>query len=479
MSAIPDSNDGTDIETQLQTVEYTAKPVVHGVRFYLQLDDENQLYNRLFQELSAYNSDSPEDLGEMNPDWLLGSNCLSVGGFTSATGWKLREKEPGQDVHLGLYDDTARGSAGIAKVAASTKLVLEPRMEGMRANGSELSWPAGIDGEQYYGTSLRIQCSFTESPSEALTRARDILTQALGNEALAAKDVITETFRFCRPEVYIRLTKERMDSVVQEMRSSARLVALTARAGQEGGKIQKGEYELYRFKTTDMEELGFRDGIPSDREEVLKVYQHLRSDYMTSDNPAYHPKLEATMLGGYHVSKWESVMSRARRVVLGHASWAGVEDNDFVADDYFSTDNPYTAEIPTTKRKHKLKEYYRSKEIRRTVSGRLFHSRTKSDHDILTVLLHDAENLQLSYSDLAQKTGLAKRTVRKRVGQMVNDDILDKFRSARTFVRFANDIVRETVRGIMEDSKTVQERREEVESRKRSRNSDTDTSSED
>lgn len=117
-------------------VQYDIDPVVHGVRFYSQIRDDNCYYWNLMEEVADYDSTNPLDAGRFSADWIPSDKTVRLGAFSSKTGWYYEEEQL-SDVHIGLYDDISAGSNGIANIPAKMKLIIEPRMAGMyKQNGS-------------------------------------------------------------------------------------------------------------------------------------------------------------------------------------------------------------------------------------------------------------------------------------------------------------------------------------------------------
>jgi len=61
--------------------------------------------------------------------------------------------------------------------------------------------------------------------------------------------------------------------------------------------------------------------------------------------------------------------------------------------------------------KIKLREYFQSDGLKRTVIGMLFERQTMAIHDILHLVIRNSRNNRISYDELAALTGLSKSTI--------------------------------------------------------------------
>lgn len=453
-------------------------PVPHAVHFYFQLNDGNALeealrtkqrtLNRTRGENATAGSKGrphPHHVDDVTPPWIgeerqLGFFSSPVGyGTPNTAGTDLASRY--YDQHIQLYEDVEAGTNGIARDASKTKLVIEKRETGLyrreydhdgNVSGiTPFNWHPGRTGQQYEGTLIKVQASFVKNPWKALERAEWLLEQVLGKPV--NEDILIDTFRFSQPEVHIRYDRDLLYSTVKELNDAAQLVTFE-QGSVESGEIssKKGRWDIWAFESSTLERLGFAKGDLDDfiDSEYIKTYI-LRNPPHDSDNPGYHPKLEVKIHGGFHVSQWRQVIDRANDICLTFADWAGVTAADTVADDYFR--GPQSAPCAYTKptgHREALKSFYNSDEIRYSLIGRIFREQTDAYYDILVALTYDCATGGATYQELECKTGFSYSTVTKRVGDLVDDGLLDRTRGAVSLITWANDRARAKTREVFE-----------------------------
>jgi hypothetical protein len=472
----------------------------HGVTVYVQLDDDNALYESLTDAQRELNndrgtnadSDSPHYLGTVDASWTSGVD--EIGFFSTRVQYgQMRDGRFSQYYAqvLNLYDDVSDGA--IANNAAKRRLEVHKRESGLcYEDGNAFSWPEGWEtGHRYEGTLLKIQASYVEQIGAAiadafeLIEAADILSDA---QVRAVKDPIHETVRFSGLESHHRIHETHEKDAIDTLRDSARLVS-TEGDGKENAVIEKGHHQIYSFRNDRIDFLGFdtsidweyrgkeySDGID---QHYLKVYRHTNAELFSNADPRAHPKIEVKADGAYPGPAFDAVKRHLDTVLNAHtADFAGVPRTGLVEDTFHdgSAQDEIVTESPGQYRVN-LRSYFKSTGLKKQVISLIVNNRSKAAKDILYTLIRLGR--PVPYDELKEATGLTKRTIRKWVAKMEDLSIVSRQMDACMFVRMS-DFVREHLRGFMDKLVPVGDIKRKIQQRKEQRiakreSSETDT----
>ncbi|TKX55563.1 hypothetical protein EXE42_03610 [Halorubrum sp. SP3] len=473
----------TDIPTQI--VNYT--PRTHGVDVFVQLRDDNGLYNesadlqRQLDTKAGYHgrSDHPHHVGDMSPSWTQGDEEYHVGFYSSSTGiGHLNKKEEFvgyDDQRFRLFEDIDDGKA--ATTAAKCTLTLEPRGPHLvNKQKKPFGYPKAVDGQRYTGTYIKAQISYATSLDEALGWIGEYfqhLDNELGTSFISHWDPIPETVYFSGLERYVRHDLASMGRVINTERNTARLVH-TGNEGEEGTMeedIRHGDHSLFSVNSTEFEELGYLAGPRDDngrlrvKKDKIKTYRTKNANRYSEDNYRHHPKTETKAVKGkLHASAWEEVIDRLDSILLHHLDMSAIGEENLVSDDYFQPrdkdDEPEENETfesreyqAPTGRIASLRESWEGEDARRKLEGFILHSNTESYKDILNILMFDPEHegRSVTYKYLQEKTGLSYSSVRRNVTKLADARILHKVNEGCVFVRWASQTAFERVRDWLRD----------------------------
>ena len=461
-----------DINKGEQTIEYP-EGQTHGVTVYVQLNDNNGLYNALTDAQRRLNNERDENASSNNPHHLGGINASwtdgrdSIGFFSSKTEYG-KETEHGftnyYGQYLNLYDDIEE--AKIANNAAKRHIRVHKRSDELvYPDGEEYSWPAGwISGEQREGSLIEIQASYVDNPGEAIADAFELI-EAAGlipkHELADYKQPIPETVRFRGLERHHRVDNNHEHDARETIKDSARLV------GREGdgrieGDWQKGHYQIYGCETDNIAALGFDPGISWNyggdeyRDVIdghyLKCYRHQAAEHFAQTDPRAHPKIEVKARGGYPGPAWRAVEQHLDSVLNAHTSdWAGVPEVGLIEDKYHDGPNQETTRtVSPSDYRINLKDYFKSTGLKKEIISLIVNNRTDSAKDILYTVIRLGR--PVSYDELNDETGLTKRTIRKWVARLEGLGVVEREQSGCMFVRMS-DFVRDHLRGFIEKAK--------------------------
>lgn len=473
----------TDIPTQI--VNYT--PRTHGVDVFVQLRDDNGLYNesadlqRQLDTKAGYHgrSDHPHYVGDMSPSWTQGDEEYHVGFYSSSTGIghlnKKGEFVGYDDQRLRLFEDIDDGKA--ATTAAKCTLTLEPRGPHLVNKQKEpFGYPKAVDGQRYTGTYVKAQISYAKNLDEALGWISEYfqhLDDELGTSLTSHWDPIPETVYFSGLERYVRHDLASMGRIINTERNTARLVH-TGNEGEEGTMeedIRHGDHSLFSVSSTEFEELGYSAGPRDDngrlrvKKDKIKTYRTKNANRYSEDNYRHHPKTETKAVKGkLHASAWEEVIDRLDSILLHHLDMSAIGEENLVSDDYFQPrdkdDEPEENETfesreyqAPTGRIAALRESWEGEDARRKLEGFILHSNTESYKDILNILMFDPEHegRSVTYKYLQEKTGLSYSSVRRNVTKLADARILHKVNEGCVFVRWASQTAFERVRDWLRD----------------------------
>lgn len=474
----------------------------HGVTVYVQLNDDNRLYNTLTEAQRDLNnergtngsSDTPHYMGEIDAPWTDGKDEL---GFFSTRVEYGEHRDRGFTQFyaqvLNLYEDVQE--AEIANNPAKRRVEIHKRDRDLcYEDGNEYTWPEGWQtGHQYEGTLLKIQASYIDHPSEAIAHAFELIeaTDILsGYELRQVKDPIPETIRFSGLESHHRIHKNHEKDAIDTLRDSAKLVS-TEGNGQETATIEKGHHQIYSFRNDRLDFLGYdttvewqhhngTEGTETIDQHYLKVYRHKNAELYSNTDPRAHPKIEAKADGAYPAPAWDAVKEHLDTILNSHTKdFAGIPATGLVEDDFHNgiDQELVTTQSPDTYR-IQLQEYFQSTGLKKDIISLLVNNRTNSAKDILYTLIRLGR--PISYDELKAETGLTKRTIRKWVKELEELKVVDRQMSECMFVRMS-DFVREHLRGFIDSTIPVGDTKREIKQRRQERienreTTETDTS---
>ncbi len=331
---------------------------------------------------------------------------------------------------------------------------------------ADLVYKSGDPLECPHGEGTRIVTSTTwaESPEAIEERAHDALAAVYG-DVFDPADVNPESRKIQKAEAHVRHDISTKNAVIDTIEDSKQLVAYGgeseidsyARRSQEGwveARVSSDRWDLLGFANQRFET-------------EVKCYQ--RSDWADrpADDPAHHPKLEASFNGVKrgalpHADEWDSVMRHLRTVVATHAYWAGVERSDLVADDFFlGAAAPEFAHERPTGRREMLRQRYEERAT--DIYREALKPHTTAVYDLLLVV---ARENGATYDTLVRETGLARSTVRYHVARLDESGVLER-RGNPVLVVFdsmalldrAREILKEVNPG--DDARELEERADE------------------
>lgn len=461
----------------------------HGVTVYVQLDDDNQLYESLTDAQRRLNnergvngdSNNPHDLGEIDASWT--DNKDTLGFFSTKVEYgKQRQADVTQFYGqvFNLYDDIE--DAKIANNAAKRRLEVHKRSHDLvYKDGNEYTWPAGwMTGHQHEGTCLKIQCSYVKHPGNAIADAFEMLEESELLNPAELRDVkqpIRETVRFQGLESHHRIHRNHEHDAIETLRDSSRLVG-TEGDGQIRGDFEKGHHQIYGFDTDSISILGFDSTVGWDyrgdeyintiEKHYFKCYRHTNADSFPDPDPRHHPKIEIKAHGAYPGPAWPAIKDHLDALLNAHtADYAGVPRTGLIEDDRHDGPNQEMTVTPNPKDyRLNLKEYFKSDGLKKQIIAMLVNNRTDSAKDILYTVIRFGR--QVSYDELVEETGLTKRTIRKWVRKMEELGIVDRVFSGCMFVRMS-DFVREHLRGFIERMKPNGDLKRNIRRRKHER----------
>jgi DNA-binding transcriptional ArsR family regulator len=459
----------------------------HGVTVYVQLNDGNELYNRLTDAQRRLNnergqnadSENPHDLGPIDASWTDGVD--TVGFFSSRV--EYGDYSDGDFTRyygqiLNLYDDI--DTASIAHNPAKRRVEIHKRESDLcYEDGNDYSWPAGwITGQQHEGTLLEIQASYVDNPGEAIGHAFELIesTGLVSRQDLASP--ITETVRFSGLESHHRAHKNHEKDLRDTLKDSASLVGSKG-DGTERGDIEEGHYQKYAFRNDRIDFLGFDTSLSweyrgdeytgySVEQHYLKVYRHTNAEDFAETRPQAHPKIEVKADGAYPGPAWNAVKRQLDTILNAHTSdFAGVPQTGLVEDIYHDGPNQDTITTPSPNQyRVNLREYFTSHGLKKDIISLLVNNRTDSAKDILYTIIRLGR--PVTYDELVHETGLTKRTVRKWVKRLEELAIVDRNQSTQMFICMS-DFVREHLRSWIDKIKPVGDTKREIRERKHER----------
>lgn len=470
-----ESPEETEKNTIYQTVPFSA--ITHNVDGCLLIADANYIYETVAEQYSRLHAttnehgsaERPFHVGDLSPSWILEDEEYETGFYSSSTGLG-NLNEDGEvvvldDYWLRLFDDTEE--AKDAKIPAKCTLTIEPRSsELVNLKGESFGYPKAVDGKRYEGTYIKVKSSYAQSGEELLAWVREWfehLDSEWGTDLADHFEPIWETFYIGGLERHVRFDIDAIERGVFAVDNTKRLSHTGDERETRSAEdiVENGRFKIFQFSTTELDELGFKEGPRDEEREIavksdkLKIYRADNARRYGRDNYRHHPKFETRINEGkFHVSEWDNLVARADSILLTHLDYADITEEDLMSDDLFRPvddegepveDHPTrqsTEYARPTGRMAALRDYWRSDETRRSLEGLVFHSQTESYRDILIALNYKYSGA-VTYKQLMEATGLSYSGVRRAVRKLVDARVLTRLRDAITLVDWANQFAYE------------------------------------
>ena len=347
---------------------------------------------------------------------------------------------------------------------------------------SDLNYKDGNALTLQYGEGSLVRCSTTwaDSADEVEGRMLDVLVETLDvDRGRLFADRDEESRRLTKAEAHHRFDIGWKRQVVETIDQTRELIAYGGMSEIEAHQLRQREGYLEALLDADRWHLLGFERTSYDIE--LKCYQAAGWAEIPREDPAHHPKLEASFAGTHgdeslpHVEEWDDVMSVLRSIVSAHLEWSGVGREELVADDY----QPGPA-VPEYRyphpggRREQLRERFET--VATEIHREAMKANTQAVYDILRVV---ATESGASYDTLEERTGLARSTIRYHVTRLVDVGVAEKV-SNPVLVVFPSlavlDEAEEILRTIYPDDQ-VDDMKERAEKRRERREERDDPSS--
>lgn len=327
----------------------------------------------------------------------------------------------------------------------SLSLKLEPQYDDLvYPDGNDFSIPHGE------GTLVRVQTTWVDNSEEFLERASHLLGHAL-QYGVRQSDVVDESTGFAKAETHHRVSEDVEGDIVHTLRQSAELLAKHDGDVDTGGKFEDSKWLKTRITSSHWEQLGFPR---LDADVLVKLYYPDNVEYL--DYPMNQPKLEVALEGKetvvdpetgqttekmVHWDRWDEIMTILDEILLSHLEWADVDETALVADDYSDgPDNPRLRWKHPEGRRYWLRQHYED------LVPALYREATRTRTDLVLDILDVVRRRgAVTYQDLVEETGAAKRTIREHVRRLADDvggdgapGLLSRSRGAVTTVAFSS-----------------------------------------
>ena len=396
-------------------------PVSHGAGVSITLDDNVAIYNA-FRDLWRDRDCSPGDkialVEDFEADYLEGDLALLwtssrwKAGMDKGHGWKQWYSHQLQ-LRRVVRDPETDEIESYRKPPIALNIVIEPQVNGLTyEDGNIVHLPFGG------GTRLNIQTTYCERGSQIVSRAICALQAAIGHRVdIDAADIKSDSARVWKAEAHIRFDIDRKHAGVRTLQKTGQLIDIGGRSelDEYRRRQQEGWLEA-RVESDRFDHLGF-DSV--DYSELLKIYQASNWADRSPTDPLYHPKLEASLNGtkgsnAPHLSEFDDVLSRLRTLVCAHAEWAGIDEDDLVADDYFDPSRQPSFEWDHPEgRRDDLANYYNRFEA--VIQQEALQKQTLAVYDLLMVV---AEYHGATYDELEAVVGLSRSTLQYHVSRL-------------------------------------------------------------
>jgi hypothetical protein len=354
------------------------------------------------------------------------------------------------------YDLTVRpldedGSIAFGRTPArSLSLKIMPQVDGLvYKDGNVLELPHGE------GSLIQVQSTWVDETEQFIERAAHLLGHTL-NYGLRRGDLVDDSAAFGKAEVHHRFDESAEGDLVQTVRQSAELLAQHSADVETSGVHEDDRWLEARIVTDGWAKLGFPR---LDADILLKVYYPDNPEIV--EYPMDQPKIEVALEGKETVvdeetglttermipwDRWDEVMAILEEILLSHLTWADVSPADLVADDYSEGPQaePVAIQHPEGRRLW-LRKHYES------LVPALYREATKSNTDLIYDILDVVRRRRsVTYADLVDETGAARRTIREHVRRLEREvggedgpGLLERSRGHVTLVSFSSRYLEE------------------------------------
>lgn len=412
------------------------QPVAHGAAVQAVFNDiarEKTLYRQvydLWHDEVADHDDEPEVIGRLDHDLVDWLNAPDMGEewvvILTSSRWK-GGTGIGDDYSAWYkYDLTLRQldeDGVLHRAGKSCSLRVIPQLDLLNyKDGGEITYQYGE------GSLVRCTTTWATSVAEIEGRMADMLIAALDgiDRERLREDRNHDSRRIQKAEAHHRFEIGWKRQVIDCIDRTRELIAYGGmseidashtrqRAGYLEAVIDADRWHLLGFERT-----------PFDIE--LKCYQTNGWNEYPREDPAHHPKIEASFSGVDgnrklpHVEKWDKVMGVIRSIVSAHLDWAGVGREELVADDY--QPGPRVPEYEyahPTGRRAQLRERFEA--VSTQIYREALKVNTRAVYDILLTLTRESG---ASYDLLEERTGLARSTIRHHVGRLEEVGVVER-----------------------------------------------------
>lgn len=373
-----------------------------------------------------------------------------------STRWKAGMGEGGDYGAWYKYDLTIRpldedGSIAFDRTPPrSLSLKIMPQVDGLvYKDGNPLELPHGE------GSLVQVQSTWVDDTEQFVERAAHLLGHAL-NYGLRRRDLVDDSAAFSKAEVHHRVDESVAGDLVQTVRQSAELLAQHSADVETSGVHEDDRWLEAKIVTDGWDKLGFPR---LDADILLKVYYPDKPDFV--EYPMDQPKIEVALEGKETVvdeetglttermvpwDRWDEVMAILEEILLSHLTWADVSPADLVADDYSegAQAEPVAIRHPEGRRLW-LRKHYES------LVPALYREATKSNTDLIYDILDVVRRRgSVTYDDLVDETGAARRTIREHVRRLEREvggedgpGLLERHRGHVTLVSFSSRYLEE------------------------------------
>ncbi|WP_066418467.1 DUF7845 domain-containing protein [Halorubrum aethiopicum] len=294
---------------------------------------------------------------------------------------------------------------------------------------SDLNYKDGNSLTLQYGEGTLVRCSTTwaDTADEVEGQMLDVLERVLDvDRGRLLTDRDADSRRIAKAEAHHRFDIGWKRQVVETIDQTRELIAYGGMSEIEAHQLRQREGYLEALLDADRWHLLGFERTTYDIE--LKCYQAAGWADIPREDPAHHPKLEASFAGVDgdgalpHVDDWEEVMSVLRSIVSAHLDWSGVGRDELVADDYQPgpASPEYRYRHPAGRREQ-LRERFES--VSTEIHREALKANTRAVYDILRVV---ATESGASYDTLEERTGLARSTIRYHVTRLVDVGVAEK-----------------------------------------------------
>ena len=430
----PDATIGTLPDPRIED-RVAPRPAAHGAAAQAVFNDANRdlaLYSavhQLWYDIVGDRDEEPGIAAEVNHEDLPWLDVPTAGRewvvkLTSSR-WKAGTGTGDDYSAYYKYDLTLRErdeDGDLHKTGQACSLRVIPQF-------ADLNYKDGKPLTLQYGEGSLVRCSTTwaDSAAEIEGRMLDVLEIVLDvdrGRLLADRDA--DSRRLTKAEAHHRFDIGWKRQVVEVMDQTRDLIAYGGMSEVEAHQYRVREGYLEALLDADRWHLLGFERTSYDIE--LKCYQNAGWSEIPREDPAHHPKLEASFAGVDgdgalpHVDDWDEVMSVLRSVVSAHLEWAGVSREELVADDY--QPGPASPEYRYSHpggRRQQLRERYEA--VGTEIHREALKANTQAVYDILRVV---ATESGASYDTLEERTGLARSTIRYHVSRLTEIGVCEK-----------------------------------------------------